>query len=743
MIRRFVSGLLVAGSVVLGTVGSAEAQDGSPAESAEKRQADTGTAEAKGAEREGVGTAANGGGEATEVRELPKTVVTATRTQTPVSQLTRSVSRLDRRTIEQQSAISRDLGDILGKTVPGFATSTEGTTNFTQTLRGRRFLVMIDGVPVSIPLRDSARDLKTIDPAALDRIEVIRGGTAVYGFGATGGVVNYITRDPVEEQITGFSEAGLGFSTEHPDGSVRWHTTHGASGQVGPIDFLVSAGFAQRNRFFDADGDRIPPDPLFNQGGFTDTDEWNVLGKFGLDFDDDRQRVEIMINHYDIEQDTDFVTSPGDFQAGQKATGVPGDPVGNPARTENTVVNFTYEHRDVMGSQVKLQAYYLDYAASFPIFPPLDAGSVNNSQKVGTRLTIDTPVLPETLNANVIWGVDFLNEKTDEQVVGANAAGTASLPDMKQNALAGFVQLEIPVAEIGRISAGMRHEQIWLDVPTFSGPGGTVTGGELGYNETLFNATAVMYIIDEIDLFGGFSQGFTVADAGSVLRAPASAWSGGGGSVENINPEAQEVDNYELGLRGDWGWLSGSVAGFFSESDLGTTFGSFGQVSRQEEEVWGIESSIEVDPHEQWTFGGTATWIASRTDLDGDGDLDEELPNRRVPPMKLTGFVEYRPFEWWSNRVQVLYSGDRDPDGATNFGTTGAPNFTPLPDEVDSFVIVDYYANFNVGPGNLRLGVENLLNEDYFPVAAQAFGTDSAFSKGQGRNMTVSYRIEW
>ena len=674
-------------------------------------------------------------GQPGEATELGQTVVTATRTQKPYSELTRSVSVIDRAMIDQQSIISRDIGDILGKTVPGMATSTEGLTNTTQTLRGRKFLVMVDGVPISIPLRDSQRDLKIVDPESLERIEVLRGGTAAYGFGATGGLVHYITRDPVGEELSGYSEAGFGFSTEHPDGSLRWQTAHGASGQLGPFDFLVNASFAQRNRFFDSDGDRIPPDALFNQGGLADTDEWNILGKFGYNFDKDKQRVEFMVNNYEIEQDTDFVTQAGTVSTGQKAIGVPGQPVGNQTRTENELINVTYEHRDVLGSRVELQAYHLDYKASFPIFPPLLAGSVNESEKIGTRLTIDTPLFPESLDAKAIWGIDFLNERTNEEVVGTSPS--ASVPELDQDALAGFLQLEVPVGDWGHVRGGVRHESFWLDVPTFSGPGGTVTGGELTYDETLFNATAVAYLSDEIDLFGGFSQGFSLSDVGSTLRGPASGppFAGGGGSAETINPEAQKVDNYELGLRGNWDWLRGSIVGFYSESDLGTTFQSFARVNRKPEEIWGVESSIEADLHEQWTVGGTATWIDSRTDSDGDGDLDEELPNRRVPPIKLTGFVEYRPTEWWSNRLQALYSGSREPDGAFNFGGTA--------DEVDSFVILDYQASIEAGPGDLRIGVENLLNEDYFPVAAQAFGTGTAFSKGQGRSVNLSYRVQW
>jgi len=287
-------------------------------------------------------------------------VVSATRTETPISELTRSVSVVDRAAIAQQMTIDRDIGDILAKQVPGMATSTGGLTNFTQTLRGRDFLVMVDG---------------------------------------------------------------------------------------------------------------IPPDPLNNQGGLADTDEWNLLGKLGVDFDSGRQRLELMVNNYDIEQDTDFVTRPGDVAAGQKATAERGEPLGKQTRTENTFASLSYEHRDLLGSAVKLQSYHLDNTASFPIieFFGTNAGSVNESEKFGTRLTINTPLGARFAGANAIWGVDYLNEENSEIITGDNGFATPTLRDIEQDAIAGFLQLSVPIGEVAQIRAGARHESIDLDIPTIHG----------------------------------------------------------------------------------------------------------------------------------------------------------------------------------------------------------------------------------------------------------------------------------
>ncbi len=181
----------------------------------------------------------------------------------------------------------------------------------------------------------------------------------------------------------------------------------------------------------------------------------------------------------------------------------------------------------------------------------------------------------------------------------------------------------------------------------------------------------MVFVTDKVDLFGSLSQGFAPSEVGRVLRQQA----GSGGAVERIDSEAPTVDDYEVGLRGDWSMLEKSVVGFYSESDLGTNFTRNLQVTRQEERIWGVESNVKLDLTGQWTLGGTTPWVASATDEDGDGDLDEELPNTRVPPIKLTGFGEYAPFEWWSNRLQVLDSGDRSPD-STIFGSAPVESFT-------------------------------------------------------------------
>ncbi len=58
---------------------------------------------------------------------------------------------------------------------------------------GRSMLVMVDGVPLNTN-RDSSRSVANIDPALIERIEVIRGNGAIYSSGAAGGIISITTR---------------------------------------------------------------------------------------------------------------------------------------------------------------------------------------------------------------------------------------------------------------------------------------------------------------------------------------------------------------------------------------------------------------------------------------------------------------------------------------------------------------------------------------------------------------------
>jgi iron complex outermembrane receptor protein len=96
-------------------------------------------------------------------------------------------------------AEAKDAAELLTST-PGAVVQDSGGAGQRKTLSLRgaapnAVLVLLDGVPLSGP--GAAMDLSRIPTSALERLEVLRGGgSARYGPGAMGGVVNLVTRSP-------------------------------------------------------------------------------------------------------------------------------------------------------------------------------------------------------------------------------------------------------------------------------------------------------------------------------------------------------------------------------------------------------------------------------------------------------------------------------------------------------------------------------------------------------------------
>lgn len=148
----------------------------------------------------------------------------------PLEKIPRSVTVITREQIEDQSRFTRNLTDILGRTVPGLGPPTNRTNTFGSTLRGRDISVLIDGTPQNVNLGSIPAQLTTIDSEAIERIEVIRGSNAIYGGQATGGLINIITRKPSEERLTSKTEVGLNNSLTNEADSFGYNLQHSISG---------------------------------------------------------------------------------------------------------------------------------------------------------------------------------------------------------------------------------------------------------------------------------------------------------------------------------------------------------------------------------------------------------------------------------------------------------------------------------------------------------------------------------
>lgn len=679
-------------------------------------------------------------------------VVTATRTEEELLDVPRSVTVITREEFEQQSRVTPNFYDTLGTLVPGLGPPNQVDRVNAQNLRGRGALFLIDGVPVESNLL-GGNSLRGLDPAIIERVEVVRGPTGLYGSGASGGVINIVTRRP-EEELTSRAEFGISAALgELEEDSFAYELGYGLSGTEGRFDITVNFAAEFTDQFYDAEGNVIPQ-------ASADLAESTVLSGFGrLGFDiTDEQRIQLSLNHISDRRDVDNLSDPsvGDIPGRQRARALEVDlDFDDIERPGSTLTNadLSYTHDNLLGSRLQAQAYYYDNDVRTVPFDSrgdtvLDAvvSGEFRGEAYGGRLQIETPVA-RTLE--LLWGADYRNERSerifdvldpvafDEDRVARFVEERTQVPPYFIDQLGLFAQLQWDLSPSFTLSGGIRQEFLGLNVDDYTNlVGDEFEGGDADFDATVFNTGVVYRATDNLSLFASFAQGFS-APSFFVLAFPPAGFSVDEG-FEELEP--QTVDNYEIGVRGQWGNVQASLAGFYSYSELGTFLQArpgtdvAARVVRAPQRNYGVEATLDWQPGEQWRLGGTITWNEGESDANDDGEF-LALSSFTVQPWKLTAYVEHQTTPTWSNRLQLLYSGNRDrafDDGVETF-------------PIEDYATLDLISQLQLGPGTLTLAVENLLDNQYFPVFAQVLSgfDDVDYRAARGRRVSLTYSISW
>lgn len=671
---------------------------------------------------------------------LDTVTIEAARVGKPATGLPYTVTVITREQLDNQLALGGDIAQLLGNILPSYSPSRQKLTGFGETLRGREPLILIDGVPQSNPLRNGSRDGYTIDPDMVERIEVIHGANAIQGTGATGGIINFVTRtaDPGQP---GETRAALMFGTnddfDSDSFSERLHLQH--AGSQGSFDYLVAGSWQSTGLFFDAEDRPIGVD--LAQGDTMDGDGFDVFGKFGYDFG--AQRLQLSLNAFEYGSDGDWINLPGDRAAGIPATSVPGEVQGIPAENEVRTYSLDYSHESLGPGRLHAQLFYQDFAAIYgggnygvfqdpSIGPDVFDQSRNMSEKTGLKLTYNLPrVLADNVDLTV--GFDWLEDTTEQDLA---LTGRTWVPETTYVNTAPFAQLNWNLAPV-RLTAGLRHESAELDVDDFTtlaAYGNTfVEGGKPDFSETLYNVGANWRIGNRWTVFASYSEGFSMPDVGRVLRGINIA----GQNVDDfLNLQPIVADNSEAGVQYRNSRAQFRVSWFRSESDLGARLvpdadGIF-SVMRERTEIDGIELSAAFDVSDYTRLGVNYAQIDGEVDTDADGVLDSDLDGINVAPDRANIYWE----QFWTDaidtRLQLNHVMDRE------FESMGVQSA-----EFDGYTTVDLIANWMIdGDNRLQLGVENLLDEQYITYYSQVYALagDDAYFAGRGRQVYVTWR---
>jgi iron complex outermembrane receptor protein len=674
--------------------------------------------------------------------KIEKIEVTGSRTSVVAEDSSVSVTIISREDLTKQLAASPDVGAALAKLVPGLSSSTGTISNFGQQLRGRNFTILIDGVPMSTPLRNVQRSLRSIDPNLIERIDVIRGATAAYGDGAVGGLINIVTRRARNAELESGAEVAARLQPRNASDSLGGRLALDIGREQGGFDWLLTGSFEKTQGEFDAHGDRIPPDPQV-QGGLADSDIYDVFLRLGYRISPE-QRLDFTASHYQNLQDTDYITGNGD-PGRRLTTAVPGriSPFEKEPGNKSDTLNLRYRNTSFLGSTVAAQVYAQTFWSRFHWFayaPLTPAGtivpdqSVFETKKRGARLDIETPfkLLGGT---KVQWGFDYLQDRSTQYM----ESGRVWVPEMDQKAIGAFAQLEAYLTSNFIFRAGVRKDKIDIDVDDFTSitTGVRAKGGTLSYDATTGNVGLVWDFAEHHSLYGGYSQGFSLADVGNILRN----WNLP--TLAGFTPDAQKVNSYEVGWRGNWDNVKASVALFRSTSNLGATFVIVNNntlLVRSPERIKGVEATIDARLSPSWMAGATYTYTEGEYDPANNG-VYVPLTGDRIGPAKITFYAENQTNAQWLNRFQVYNIGDRSKYGEGR-NAAGAPIFAQGP--VKSFTTADLISTYELGgKRKLSVSIENLFNKQYLPVYAQASNRVDSYSAAPGLTLTVKYSMRF
>jgi len=639
-------------------------------------------------------------------------------------------------------------------------------------------------------LRDGQRDSIFTELGIIERVEVINGPSSTEGIGASGGIINYVTKSPPENGGTEFG-VSTQVRTQFEDDSESWRVALNVGHKNEFYDFLVAGSFAETGISYDGSGRTIGIDP---SGSARDSESTNLFVKVGTDFGaNDAQRVEVSFSDFVLECQCNYrinLQSP-DFGF-HFANQIPIEAIKeSPPESRGSFNDFrqftvSYVHGDLFGGALYLQYYDADQAMRFesertfnkqePEFLPfvLDANgfplddvplaeqSEINSQKKGLRTSWSTETLASIDGLGLQVGIDFVEDTAQQRLAIQDRSW---VPPMEYTSVAPFAQVSYDLGA-WTFTGGLRNEdgEFKVDdyVTSWANDRRPVGGGKITYNELLPNIGAIWRFAEQWSTYASYSKGFSLPNAGIPLRniRCSNDTSERGDPTDPINqpfggiqPDgcpnddpisvndildlgAIVVDNVELGISWTGEQASASAAVYESTSDFGSRLQPDPIVgdlvlARKPTEIQGIELSGSYNIPGDVTVTGIFSHITGDTSNDDPDNLDRELGVFDVPPDKLVLTADWQFSENGNVILGSLTVFDRD----VNVGRAGE-------ERINGYTVFDLSTNYEIGGGVVSLGIDNLFDKSYFGATAQVLFFQN-YMRARGREVSLGYNIRY
>lgn len=703
-------------------------------------------------------------------------VVVASRAPKSISDIPGTVWFIDAEQIEQDYRGGKSLGDILSAAVPSLDVGSQGRTNYGQNLRGRPMLVMIDGVSLNSS-RTISRQLDSIDPFNIDRIEVLSGATSIYGAGATGGVINIVTKKAYSDelQFESYASTTSGFNGSE---DFDYKLAQSVSGGNELVQGRASLVYGETQGYYDANGDIVVPD--ITQGSLQFNKVIDALGTLTITPSDTRT-INLLAQFYSSKQD-----SPYGIYFGENLAGAPNNITGNPAdsslidvrkgfesdrqgETERIMLNANYHDAEFLSQELLVQASYRKEELSF--IPFIYGAYLAASEQTTDVLSFRAALVKSFNRFSLTYGVDSYIDKLESNqaifdpatsnssggLVNKTKATIGRYPGTEVSSVAGFVQAGFDITDDWTVEGGYRYQYMNNKVDDFVdakiqrnialGKGASadaVPGGETDYNIGLFNLGSIYRFTPQSQVWVNFSQGFDLSDpakyygVGKYGRPDANGHYALTDSV-NVNDsklDGVKTNSYEIGYRQQGEALSLQAAVYYSQSDKVVKFNKKSlnvEINDAKKRVYGAEAQASY-----WIMdelqAGVSGHIVKSEEQNSDGEWKKLSINYASASKAGAWLGWYEDSYAVKLQNQTLFDLSDDADG-----------------KIDGYSVFDLVGTVQLPVGSLGFGIQNLLNEDYTTVWGQRakgwysyYGPESMFDyKGRGRTYTLNYQVQY
>jgi len=696
----------------------------------------------------------------TTAATLPEVAVTATRVAEETRDIPATITVIDSQQIDR--GLVQSIQNLF-RYEPGIAVNNDpnrfGATSINiRGLEGNRVLIQVDGVRAPSlftfgvgPFNTSTRNMVDLD--AMKKVEVLRGpASTLYGSDALGGVVSYITKDPLDYLNLAVAPGYGAVKTLYSSANESWQTTATAAGGSKEVQGMVmythytgheTENFGSNDVIGPA---RTAPNPL-------DSKENNWLGKLVFT-PNANNTLKFTIERYKDDTDIDILS----LNASTPKTSA----LYGQDSIDRIRGSVNYDYVNPGGTWLHAFSASLYQQTSKTDSDSQETRSATSATCSGTANGINTCYIPRTFNfqqtltggtaqveslvtwgapQRIVWGGELyetetsalrdatiynLTTGTSTKTLAGDTFPVRDFPNTTSLQFGAYVQDQISLLNDRLVvTPGLRWDYYRLTVHpdalyTDNAPPG-VSASDFSDN-AWSPKLAVMYSLDKTwNVYGNYAFGFRAPpfdDVNAAFRNPIQSYV----LIPNPDLKSETSQGIELGVKGEAGWGKLAVAAFYNrykdfiDSRVALDcpadpqcvpgfFFTFQSVNRARVRIYGVEAKGEYVLSPNWSLAGSIAYANGR-----DTELDEPLNS--VSPLTGVAGVRYANVSprWgeFGGALNVTAVQKKSQSQIADVGTTvpfAAPGFATV--DLTGYWYLTKYAK-------IAAGVFNIFDKKYW-----------------------------